>query len=87
VFFWGWFYDKAFGRSPTFVRALSATAAIGPVSYLVDYNATPKRFTPGWELVFSRRDMAAIYLSMVIGMFWGAFCRSPVCNKLESSRA
>lgn len=86
VLFWSWFYHKALGRQPKMVRTLMATAALGPVSCLIDYKATPKRFTPGWELVFSRTDMAIIYLAMVLGMLSGTFQTSPSCEKSESSK-
>ena len=39
----------------------SATAAV------IDYTITPHRFTPGWELVLSKRSMAAGYLAMAGG--------------------
>ncbi|AQS92060.1 hypothetical protein A0U94_05005 [Gluconobacter albidus] len=83
VFFWAWFYDRALGRNPTVMRTLLLTAALGPVSCVVDYKATPKRFTPGWELVFSRSDMAVIYLSMVVGMLCGTLGKSSPCKKTE----
>ncbi|QHC37194.1 hypothetical protein FMA36_12125 [Komagataeibacter xylinus] len=70
--FWAWLYDRALGRQPGLMRRLAVTAALGPVAYLVDYKATPKRFTPGWELVMAPRRMALVYLSMVIGMAMGA---------------
>ncbi|MCE2564130.1 hypothetical protein [Komagataeibacter sp. FNDCF1] len=70
--FWSWLYDRALGRQPGLMRRLVVTAALGPVAYMVDYKATPKRFTPGWELVMAPRSMALVYLSMVIGMALGA---------------
>ena len=82
VFFWSWFYDKALGKNPTVIRAVTVTVLLGPVSCLIDYKATPRRFTPGWELVFSRADMATIYLSMVVGMALGSGLirtKTPAC--------
>ncbi|WP_308720997.1 hypothetical protein [Komagataeibacter xylinus] len=70
--FWSWLYDRALGSQPRLMRRLVVTAALGPVAYMVDYKATPKRFTPGWELVMAPRRMALVYLSMVIGMAVGA---------------
>lgn len=70
--FWSWLYDRALGARPGLVRRLAVTAALGPVAYVVDYKATPKRFTPGWELVLAPRRMALVYLSMVMGMALGA---------------
>ncbi|ETC98921.1 membrane protein [Asaia sp. SF2.1] len=72
VLFWAVLYDRALGKLPGLLRALLVTLALGPVSALVDYKATPKRFTPGWELVFSKRDMALVYAAMVTGMAFGA---------------
>jgi len=46
--------------------AMSAFAAT------VDYGATPKRFTPGWEFVLSRRSMAVAYVAMAFGLAAGA---------------
>ena len=34
-----------------------------------DYTVTPRRFTPGWELVLSKRSMALVYGAMAAG-FW-----------------
>ena len=46
--------------------AMSAFAAA------VDYGATPKRFTPGWEFVLSKRSMAVAYVAMAFGLAAGA---------------
>ncbi|MBF0891878.1 hypothetical protein HKD28_10750 [Gluconobacter sp. LMG 1744] len=69
------------------MRTMLVTAALGPVSCVVDYKATPKRFTPGWELVFSRSDMALIYLSMMVGMFGGSLGKSSSYRKTEGKGA
>ena len=42
-------------------------AALAGVSALVDYKATPKRFTPGWEFVLSSSAMAAVYIAWAPG--------------------
>lgn len=42
------------------------------VAAAVDYGATPKRFTPGWELVLSRAGMAAAYAALAVGFAAGA---------------
>ena len=41
------------------------------VAAAVDYGATPKRFTPGWELVLSKTGMAAAYGALAIGFLAG----------------
>ncbi len=38
----------------------------------VDYGLTPRRLTPGWELVLSRRSMVATYAAMALGLAAGA---------------
>lgn len=72
LLFWSVLYDLALGKKTGRARALLVTAALGPVAALADYKATPKRFTPGWELVFSKKEMGLVYLAMVIGMALGA---------------
>ena len=51
--------------------AVTATVAVA-----VDYLATPKRFTPGWEYVLSKRSMAAVYAAMGVGFAVGAYARA-----------
>ena len=41
--------------------------AVAALAALVDYTVTPRRFTPGWELVLSRPAMAAAYAAMALG--------------------
>ena len=41
------------------------------IAAAVDYGATPKRFTPGWELVLSKTAMAAAYGALAIGFVAG----------------
>ncbi len=41
------------------------------VAAAVDYGATPKRFTPGWELVLSRTAMAGAYGTLALGLVLG----------------
>ena len=39
---------------------------------IVDYGATPKRFTPGWEFVLTKRSMTFAYIAMAFGLAAGA---------------
>ena len=48
--------------------AASARAASPAIAAAVDYGATPRRFTPGWELVLSRAGMALVYSAMAAGL-------------------
>lgn len=43
----------------------------------VDCGAMPKRFTPGWEFVLSKRAMAMDYAALGLGMAAGALLAPP----------
>ncbi len=61
------------GRPATTAGALMRDAlAMAAIAAAVDYRATPKRFTPGWELVLSRAGMAGAYVALAIGFAAGA---------------
>ncbi len=51
--------------------------AVSVVAAAVDYGATPKRFTPGWEFVLSKRSMAFAYAAMAAGLAAGALLAQP----------
>lgn len=52
----------------TLLRGASTTAAVAAV---IDYGVTPKRFTPGWELVLSKRSMVIAYAALALGLASG----------------
>ena len=51
---------------------LEQALAMSVVAAAVDYGPTPKRFTPGWELVLSKMGMAFAYGGMAAGLAAGA---------------
>jgi hypothetical protein len=53
----------------TLVRGACATSAIAAA---VDYGITPKRFTPGWELVLGTRSLVATYAALALGLVSGS---------------
>ena len=59
-------------RPPTPANLLGDAIAVSAVAVVVDYGATPKRFTPGWEFVLSKRAMAVVYAAMAVGLAAGA---------------
>lgn len=59
-------------RSLTVFATLQDAMVISAVAAAADYIATPKRFTPGWEFVLSKRGMAAVYAAMALGLAGGA---------------
>jgi hypothetical protein len=59
-------------RPPRSVSELAGDAAVmSGIAFAVDYGATPKRFTPGWELVLSKRGLFASYVALAFGFAAG----------------
>ncbi len=77
VLFEGWIgAARPLAPLPTLRKA----AAMSAIAAAVDYGATPRRFTPGWEFVLSRRSMSLAYAAMAGGLAAGALAtqgRSP----------
>ncbi len=76
--FWALFFEGWLARRParTGLAATGRATAIAALAALVDYTITPKRFTPGWELVLSKRAMAGVYAAMAAGFAAVAMGRS-----------
>ena len=72
--FWAVLFERWVGvRRPAAALPLVWDAlAVSAFAAAVDYGATPKRFTPGWEFVLSKRSMAAAYAAMALGLAAGA---------------
>lgn len=72
--FWAAFFERRVGdrQRASMAGMLRDALAMSAVAAAVDYGATPKRFTPGWELVLSKRSMAAVYVAMATGMAAGS---------------
>lgn len=64
-----WTAGRGSGGAATVLRDALVLSAIAAT---VDYTITPKRFTPGWEDVLSKRSMAAAYGAMAVGLTAGA---------------
>ena len=67
--FWAAFFEGWLVARPSRDRGEIAkrAAAIAALAAVVDYTITPKRFTPGWELVLTKRSMALVYAAMAAG--------------------
>lgn len=50
------------------LRGACMTSAVAAA---VDYGITPKRLTPGWELVLSKRSLVATYVALALGLVGG----------------
>ena len=55
--------------------ALTA-AGVSVLAAAVDYGITPKRFTPGWEDVLTKKSMAGAYAAMAVGLAIGGILTS-----------
>ncbi len=76
--FWALLFEAWLGAGrPT--GLLTRAAATSVIAAAVDYGATPRRFTPGWEFVLSKRSMASAYAAMAAGLALGSVLarRSP----------
>ena len=69
--FWASFFEMWMFDRPTrdHAKVAARAATVGALAAVVDYTVTPRRFTPGWELVLSKRSMALVYVAMAAG-FW-----------------
>jgi hypothetical protein len=56
---------------------IAITAAfVSVLAAAVDYGITPKRFTPGWETVLTKKSMAGAYVAMAVGLTIGGMVTS-----------
>ena len=71
---WALAYEAWLARHPAAMATtlLGRAALVSAVAAAVDYGATPRRFTPGWEFVLTKRSMALAYAAMAVGLAVGA---------------
>lgn len=71
--FWAVLFERWIGpRRPAALSVVQDALLMSAVAAVVDYGATPKRFTPGWEFVLSKRSMSVAYGAMAAGRAVGA---------------
>jgi hypothetical protein len=71
--FWALFYERWFGRlrrEP--VKALGGGLAVAALACFVDYQLTPRRLQPGYEMRLSKPALAGVYLAFGVGLALGA---------------
>lgn len=67
--FWAMLFELWLRQGPrTRTITLGKAAAMAGVAALIDYRATPKRFTPGWEYVLTPTAMACAYAALGAGL-------------------
>jgi hypothetical protein len=64
-------------------RLLRDAMVMSGIAAAIDYSVTPKRFTPGWELVLSKTSMFAAYGALAIGLFAGARLAEGLLHRSE----
>ena len=74
---WAMIFEAWIGRRrPIAVLPTMRDAAVmSVIAAGVDYIATPKRFTPGWEFVSTKRSMAVVYAAMALGLGLGVLAQ------------
>lgn len=72
--FWAAPFEAWLAANPprSFPALLGDSAAMAGIAAAVDYGATPRRFTPGWELLFTKAEMLVPYLAFTLGLAGGA---------------
>jgi hypothetical protein len=72
--FWAVLFERWIGmrRTSAPLPLLRDALLVSVLAVADDYGVTPKRFTPGWEFVLSRRAMAAAYTAMAFGLAAGS---------------
>jgi hypothetical protein len=72
--FWAVPFEAWLAARPprTAAGLLRDACAMTAIAAAIDYGVTPKRLTPGWELVLSKRSIAATFGAMALGLAAGA---------------
>jgi hypothetical protein len=73
--FWAAIHAKLWGARQEAKRPLPAAAgavAAAGAACFVDYQLTPKRFTPGFEHRLARPEMARVYACFALGLMIGS---------------
>jgi hypothetical protein len=71
----------AFRRPRTPAQLLGDASVVAAIAAMVDYGITPKRLTPGWELVLPKRSMFAAFAVLAIGLALGARAAQSVLER------
>lgn len=59
-----------------FVTSTMVAIVVSVMAYVVDFHVVPKRLTPGFEIVVSKRSLLIIYVGLALAFFVGAMLRS-----------
>ena len=72
--FWALFLEAWLAGRPRRdpLAMLRDASVVAVIAAAVDYGIVPKRLTPGWEHVLSKRSIAATYGALALGLAAGA---------------
>lgn len=78
--FWAAPFETWLALDPprSLAQLLGKSFLMSGVAFAVDYGATPRRFTPGWELVLSKTSLAVSYVALAFGFAAGALVSEEV---------
>ena len=62
---------RARHHRPSASALLRDACMTSAVAAAIDYGPTPKRFTPGWELVLGKRSLVVAYGALALGLAFG----------------
>jgi hypothetical protein len=73
--FWAFLFESFRGllRPNSLADAAGSAVATSVIAAVVDYGLVPRRVTPGWELVVSKRAIASGYLALAAGLMLGGW--------------
>ena len=71
--FWAACYESTIRRKRP--AGVSTAAAVSILAYLTDYHVVPRRFTPGFELIFPRRLFPWLYAALAGSLVAGVRMR------------
>jgi hypothetical protein len=86
--FWAAPFEAWLAINPprTLMNLLRDSFVMSGIAALVDYGATPRRLTPGWELVLSKKSLFATYVALGFGLAAGALASERVRGSRAAAR-
>ena len=87
--FWALFYERWFGRAKDrgdVSTAIAGAATVSALACVVDYQLTPRRLQPGYEMRLSRSSLAVVYSAFGIGLAVGALFTHAAAERRSGRR-
>ena len=89
AFFWALPFEAWLAMRPprSTSELLSDAAVMAGIAAAVDYGLVPKRLTPGWEEVLSKRSVAVTFAAMALGLAAGAAISDRAAQGMRRQRS